>query len=171
MTEIEVIILGLINERPRYGYEIEELIAERGIREWTRIAFSSIYYILKRLDKAGLVTWEFAEAKAGAAKKVYRISKKGREALKENIIRILSTPDFSGSILPGLANLPAISKQEALLALGKYKRAQEQKLEELIKKKQGAPVLHVVAMFDYGIGLLKAEIDWLDDFIDSLKKQ
>ena len=48
MTEIilqenELLILGLISEMPRHGYEIERVIAEREMREWTRIGFSSIF--------------------------------------------------------------------------------------------------------------------------------
>ena len=44
MTNAELAVLSLVVEAPRHGYEIEQAIAERGMREWTEIGFSSIYY-------------------------------------------------------------------------------------------------------------------------------
>jgi DNA-binding PadR family transcriptional regulator len=55
MTNAETAILTLLAEQPRYGYEIEQIIAERGMREWTEIGFSSIYNLLKKLEREGLV--------------------------------------------------------------------------------------------------------------------
>ena len=52
MTNAELAILSLIGESPRHGYEIEQVIEARGMREWTEIGFSSIYYLLKKLEKA-----------------------------------------------------------------------------------------------------------------------
>lgn len=42
-------------ERPCHGYDIERTIAERNMREWTDVGFSSIYYLLGKLEAAGLV--------------------------------------------------------------------------------------------------------------------
>ena len=58
MTNTELAILGLIAEQPRHGYQIEQVIEERGMRNWTEIGFSSIYYLLKKLEKAGYVYGE-----------------------------------------------------------------------------------------------------------------
>jgi DNA-binding PadR family transcriptional regulator len=43
MTNAELAILSLVAEQPRHGYEIEQVIEEREMREWTEIGFSSIY--------------------------------------------------------------------------------------------------------------------------------
>ncbi len=171
MSEIELVVLGLINEEPRHGYEIEELIEKRGIREWTNIAFSSIYYVLKRLDKANLVIWELKEANRGSAKKVYSISKEGKIVLKENILKILSTPKFANSILLGLANLPILSNEEAILALNTYKHKQEDKLKSLELKAQLPKQPFVKEMFAYSISGIRAELVWLDNFLSILKQK
>ena len=55
MTNAELAILSLIAEVPSHGYKIEQTIETRGMREWTEIGFSSIYYLLKKLEKAGLM--------------------------------------------------------------------------------------------------------------------
>ena len=46
LTNAELAILSLIVEQPRHGYEIEQVIEQRGMREWTDVGFSSIYYLL-----------------------------------------------------------------------------------------------------------------------------
>jgi DNA-binding PadR family transcriptional regulator len=48
MTNAELAILSLVVEKPRHGYQIEQVIEERGMREWTEVGFSSIYYLLKK---------------------------------------------------------------------------------------------------------------------------
>ncbi len=53
LTNTELAVLGLLAERPKHGYQIEQDIVERGMREWTEIGFSSIYYILNKLEAAG----------------------------------------------------------------------------------------------------------------------
>ncbi|HIP96867.1 MAG TPA: hypothetical protein EYH32_06595 [Anaerolineae bacterium] len=53
MTNAELAILSLIAEQPRHGYEIEQVIEERRMREWTEIGFTSIYYLLKKLERGG----------------------------------------------------------------------------------------------------------------------
>ncbi len=171
MSEIELVVLGLINEKPKHGYEIEELIEERGIREWTSIAFSSIYYVLKRLDKAGWVHWELATANRGLAKKVYSISDTGKLLLKQNIIEILSTPKYGRSILLGLANLPVLEIEEAILALNKYQYKLHKKLTLLETKLAEPSPFFVKEMFNYSITGIKAELAWLEDFLSSIKSQ
>ncbi|MFL7891509.1 MAG: PadR family transcriptional regulator, partial [Anaerolineales bacterium] len=48
MTNAELAILSLIAEQPRHGYDIEQAIVARGMRDWTEIGFSSIYYLLNK---------------------------------------------------------------------------------------------------------------------------
>ena len=70
----EELILGILAEQPCHGYQIEKLIEERGMRKWTDVGFSSIYYILEKLEKKGLA--ESVPTK-GKDKKEYKITKSG----------------------------------------------------------------------------------------------
>ena len=56
MTDTEFAILGLVHEEERHGYQIEAVIEERGMREWTAVGFSSIYYLLKKLEKKAFIS-------------------------------------------------------------------------------------------------------------------
>lgn len=42
LTDGELTVLGLLAEAPRHGYELDRVIEQRGIREWTTLGFSSI---------------------------------------------------------------------------------------------------------------------------------
>lgn len=69
LTPAELTILGLVLEKPSHGYELEQLIELRGIRNWTELGFSSIYYLLGRLEKRGLVTADApSRAETGAGR-------------------------------------------------------------------------------------------------------
>jgi DNA-binding PadR family transcriptional regulator len=56
LTDAELLLLGLVAEMPRHGYELDQVIQQRGMREWTEIGFSSIYFVLGKLEKLGLAT-------------------------------------------------------------------------------------------------------------------
>ena len=114
MTNAELSILSLVAERPRHGYEIENIIEERGMRDWTEIGFSSIYYLLKKLEKEGLLAGRLEEAARGPARKVYSATQAGYEALRAGLLDALSVPRPRLSPLQlGLANLPGIPPAEA----------------------------------------------------------
>ena len=121
MTNAELAILSLVAERPRHGYEIENVIEERGMRDWTEIGFSSIYYLLKKLEKEGLVAGQLEEAARGPARKVYSATQVGHQALRAGLLDALSVPRPRRSPLQlGLANLPGIPPAQVTLALEQY---------------------------------------------------
>ena len=64
VTDAELVLLGLLAEQPRHGYQLEAVVAERGVREWTALGFSSIYYLLNKLEPHGLVTSERPDTQA-----------------------------------------------------------------------------------------------------------
>lgn len=55
LSNIEVILLSIVNEKPSYAYEIDKTIDARDMRRWIRIGVASIYQVLKRLRERGLV--------------------------------------------------------------------------------------------------------------------
>src|SRR5688572_9379581 len=101
LTDSELLVLGLVAEMPRHGYELEQVIEQRGMREWTEIGFSSIYFVLGRLEKKGLVKAEIpATAKA---KKSYKMTRTGTKTLVNQTVTALKTlrPRYS-SLLMGM---------------------------------------------------------------------
>ncbi len=75
---VRLVILGLLGERPLYGYEIKQII-EQYMGDWTSIAFGSIYFALDKLSEEGFVE-KVAVEQAGhrPSRSVYKITGAGR---------------------------------------------------------------------------------------------
>lgn len=169
MTNAELTILSLIAEQPRHGYEIEALIEDRGMRNWTEVGFSSIYYILKKLERSGLIEGHMEMSRGqGPARKVYRLTPKGHEEWRQATIDALSSPvPYYSPFRIGLSNLPGISPAEALSSLRRYTEALSGRLEGVQRawdNQRTRLPYHVDALFDISVTLLEAELDWVRSF-------
>lgn len=165
LTPAELTLLGLLVEKPRHGYELEEVITERGMREWTEIGFSSIYYLLGRLRTKGLVT---GTAGAGPkARKVHAPTEEGRRVCAEATERAIAEvrPVFP-PLLVGLANLPVVPPARLRDALDRRAAALAERHEAVRQAAAAQPGMpdFVRAIFDHALGQLAAEQSWLSDF-------
>jgi DNA-binding PadR family transcriptional regulator len=176
MTNAELAILSLIVEEPRHGYQIEQVIEHRGMRNWTEIGFSSIYFILRKLEKKGLIESHSAPSEGkGPGRKVYSPTEAGRQAWHAAALESFSTvAPRHNPFLIGLSVQPAFSQEEALKALETYRDHLIQE-HDFVKRRwedQSAEYdlpSHVAAMYDYSLNLIQAELNWIDGYIRTLK--
>lgn len=172
MTNAELAILGLVVERPRHGYEMEQVIEERGMRDWTEVGFSSIYYLLKKLEGAGLVEGRLEEAQRGPARKVYRATPAGEQAQRAGVLDALSVPRRCYSPLQlGLSHLPGIPPAEAVAALQQYRQALVERLAHVRERWESQRPLpsFIDAMFDHSTTMIEAELAWVRRFIKQIE--
>jgi DNA-binding PadR family transcriptional regulator len=175
ITNAELGILSLVAEQPLHGYQIEQLIEERGMRDWTDIGFSSIYYILKKMEKQG---WLKSHLKSipqqGPARRVYTLTATGTLIWQKAALQALSDPIRPTSHFQlGLANLPLITKSLALKALDHYQTALFEREKIILSKKESygkAIPNHVNAMFELSLAQIQIEREWLQDFIQKYQK-
>ncbi len=74
---VEMCILHLIQSEQRYGYEIMQLVN----KAFPDINESTIYAILRRLNKEGAAKVTLGTVSGGPPRKYYFITEQGREAL------------------------------------------------------------------------------------------
>jgi DNA-binding PadR family transcriptional regulator len=173
-TQSELALLSLLAEQPYHGYELEHVIESRGMREWTEIGFSSIYYLLKKLEGDGWIESRLEEAGRGPARKVYSITEGGREQLRAAILEALTAPQRCYTpLLLGIANLPAVSAAEAAAALRQYVTALDAQLAHMRERWEAQKPLpyFVEAMFAYSDTLIQTERDWIEQFITQVEAQ
>ena len=173
MTNAELVILSLLAEQSRHGYDIEQAIVARGMRDWTEIGFSSIYYLLNKLEKDGLIHSHLQEPEGkGPARKVFKITQRGKQVQIEAALAALSTPQ-SGSVpfLLGLSNYPILPREQVLSALKSYANQINTRLDQLLERAEEQRPLpdFVEAMFDYSRVLALAELDWVQNFIQDVE--
>ena len=77
---LDMCLLALIAEEPSYGYEMVKKLEERGLE---LVSEGSIYPLLSRLQKQGLIEGYFVESASGPPRKYYRIARVGADHLTE----------------------------------------------------------------------------------------
>lgn len=77
----EVLVLALLEEDARHGYEIAKLIEERS-RGALRFHAASLYPTLYRLERRGLIAGRWVERPGQRRRRYYRLSAAGRRVLR-----------------------------------------------------------------------------------------
>ena len=164
LSNAELAVLGLLAERGMHGYEIESVIRERGMRNWTEIGFSSIYRVLGSLEREGLVRSRTEPAPGkGPARKVYEALDSGRERYREECLAALgSSVPPCPLFMQGLAALPALGPEAAARALGRYRVSLAERLAEIEAKDAADLPFHAAALFSYSKTMILAEDGWVE---------
>jgi transcriptional regulator len=76
----EVLILALLEERRRHGYEIGQLIARRSDGA-INFHITSLYPTLYRLEDRGLIEGRWVERAGQRRRRYYRLTRRGRQTL------------------------------------------------------------------------------------------
>ena len=173
--EKELVLLGLLKEGPRHGYELKRVVDEK-ISTFAPLSSGSIYYTLKGLEKNSLVSMARKKKGRYPEKEVYRITKKGeekfRELLKEtcfNIKRLYRSMDIvlylmnylkPGEVIEGLRN-----------RIGQITEIREETKGIYTKVKKKKYPYYIQAIAQRNIRFMDEEIEWMEDFIQTIKKK
>ena len=78
----ELLILSLIEHRPRHGYEVSKLIEQRseGVLKFKVALF---YPLLYRLEKRGFISGRWVEKAGERRRRYYGLTAQGKTVLKE----------------------------------------------------------------------------------------
>lgn len=87
LTEPQYFILAALMDGPLHGYGIIKA-AEQATDGRLRIAVGTLYGALERLERAGLVTAGAEEIVDGRARRYYRLTEEGTEALSREALRM-----------------------------------------------------------------------------------
>lgn len=172
---VRMVILGLLRERPLYGYEIKQIIEEH-MGDWTSIAFGSIYFALEKLTDKKFVEKAGLERKGKRPSRcVYQITRAGRGEFLRLLRKSWQTFEqqyFDLDIcLLFLKDLPAqevigyLRRRQAILReiLDHLKshRAEQLKLPDVPK--------HAAAIFNHSTLHTQAELMWVNDLLKKME--
>ena len=78
----EMLILALVEDRPRHGYEIAKLIEQRsdGVLQFH---VASLYPLLYRLERRGLINGRWVEKAGQRRRRFYKLTAAGQKILAE----------------------------------------------------------------------------------------
>jgi len=166
-----LVILGLLRERPLYGYEIKHIIEDH-MGDWTSIAFGSIYFALGKLAKQGFIDKVGTEQRGSRpSRTVYAISESGHKEfirLLREVWQEVERHYFALDI--GLFFMDALPVEE----VSRYLRGRIAQLEDIVTHiethRQGQLALEDVprlaaAVFDHSQTHFRAELAWTRDLL------
>ena len=93
---LDLCLLAVMAEEPAYGYEMTKRLRERGLGS---VGEGSIYPLLGRLEREGLVETFRATSNGGPPRKYYRPSAAGRVALAMGVAEWRGARDAVDAVL------------------------------------------------------------------------
>ena len=95
----DLFVLGRIAIRPAHGHEIMRTLYASRSDLWVDLSRKHIYYVLRKLERDGLISAESARSGNLPARKVYSITEAGRTVLAkmfsaDSLVRSLPRSDF-----------------------------------------------------------------------------
>ncbi|MFH1622609.1 MAG: PadR family transcriptional regulator [Candidatus Omnitrophota bacterium] len=170
--EQELVILGLLRDKPRHGYEIKKQISDF-FAYFPGLEYKSIYYSLSSLEQRRMVKKTVTASKNRPDKYVYALTEKGKERFKIlldrsfiNIQRPYFGIDASLFFLSYLKKESVIVKLRARLKI--LKKIELGILQVYPAFKLHKPP-HILAILDHNLALIKAEIDFTSELISHLR--
>lgn len=140
MSKIDLVVLGFLKRKPMHGYQMAGFFEKRGIDMWIKIKTPSIYKALNRLEGKKLISYKFVQSENSPPKKVYNLTKNGKEYFDELLHNILTDDkttspfDFWNALRFAKGNL---TKKEFIsimdLRLEIIKKKEQQMMERHIK--------------------------------------
>jgi DNA-binding PadR family transcriptional regulator len=88
LTLADLVVLSLLCERARHGYELWAELSRRQVEKWASISKPQVYYSLRKLEAAGQIAADRDRNPAlGPERAVYRPTSLGRRALADALAR------------------------------------------------------------------------------------
>lgn len=104
LSHAELIVLGLLGTGVAHAYELVRRIRDMRVDRWARVAESTVYAVLPRLEERRLVSGEDEPGERSASRRRYRLTPRGRTELEALARRGLTDPAglYSDRIVAGV---------------------------------------------------------------------
>jgi DNA-binding PadR family transcriptional regulator len=163
-------VLGILTFGPMSGYDIRKVFG-RGPGHFWQESYGQIYPILRALTAEGLVTRRVTQRTGRPARKEYRLTAQGREALKEWLVEppepqparceLLLKLFFGRHAQPGICAEHLRRERESLASRRELYREIEGRLRERCAADPDAP--YQLITLRYGLLVTQALLDWCDE--------
>jgi DNA-binding PadR family transcriptional regulator len=139
MSKNELVVLGLLNQKPMHGYQLHQEIERTGMELWAEVNLSSIYNTLNRLEQSKMVRAKRERPGRMPERSVYHISKTGKEKLASLLEQVLRDNRIRpANLMLGIFFIKGLPKRKALDCLGSKVEVMEKLLQGLLKAEKDA---------------------------------
>lgn len=167
MSSIDLVILGIVLEKPQSAYDIQKDVDYHHFSRWTKISVPSIYKKVLQLREKGYLQSETTKGSKFAEKAVYSITKDGKEYF-EQLMNTYSNQQvsllFDFNVV--ITNLNKMEKSKALILVKKLRNSiivAAKACDEYSAEYVDTPLVGKT-IFEQQRILYRALLEWLDTF-------
>lgn len=173
-TKIDLLLLGMLLDRPMHGYELHQQIQAEGIDTWFNVSMAGVYYSLGKLRDQGLVVESRQQGGRSTRKSIYHLTEEGRMAFfasmedqalsREKIYFDYGIAIYLLNKLPLQRAIPLLEQRQAFLA----EQIQEVQATQMVEEDDSHAPLKL-AILDHNRRSLEMEQAWLADVIRQIQ--
>lgn len=165
VSRVSVMVLGLLAEGERHGYDLVREMEERGMLRWTHASKVAVYGALARLEEEGCLT-SWTERRGGAPeKRVYSITEQGTEKLRDLVYALCSSreplPLDTNVGLVFAHHLAAAEAEEALARRLEFVEEEERRLRREARLTRGLAGGIMPEILRHELAVYREEARWL----------
>lgn len=179
LTTPDLVLLSLLAERPMHGYQANQELERRQVRDWAGISRPQVYYSLEKLARIGLIRSASSdEPVVGPERSVFATSAAGHAALADALERADWT---SQRERPTFLTWIALSWQARPGVFARQLRRREKFLESELEREVatltavrvevGHRFHEAVWMLSLTIQEIRTELRWLRGMARELEKR
>jgi DNA-binding PadR family transcriptional regulator len=179
ITTPDLVVLSLLCEKPMHGYELNEELERRDVRDWADVSRPQVYYSLNKLERLGLLKRKSSKSESlGPERITFTTTARGRTALMSGLEgahwaenRVVS-PFVTWLSLCTFANKDSIGtmiKTRRTFIVKELKREKETIVYLKQYKDVRMPALVLGrSMVEFAIQTFEIELEWLDTLQNSI---
>lgn len=156
ISRVELMVMGVLAEGETHGYRLYRQLADRGFLRWARVSKVAVYKALTKLEGEGFLVSRVDREGNAPEKKVYALTARGEERLKDLLFLALSEEEplrmeeavvvpflellGRDEVLEGLDKRISYlrAKMKRLRREGEFLTGLGKELEDLLRIKEGA---------------------------------
>jgi DNA-binding PadR family transcriptional regulator len=176
-VSVQLVILGLLSEKPRHGYELRQEVERRLYATYINLSGGSLYYNLGQLERSGFVEKARVEQKGRyPARRIYQITPDGAVHFRTALRKLLFDTEGREKVFDPFNTALAFSHfvddgelREAVITHLKWaqERAAWIRVQQEFWQAQEISIAQR-KIIEHGLAHYEAEILWLQDFLRDL---
>jgi DNA-binding PadR family transcriptional regulator len=175
LTPLALVVLELLQERPRHPYDIQQTIRIRGLDRFVKVRAGSFYHLVERLHREGLIEQvETGRSGRRPERTIYTITADGREQYLDQVRELVRHPAEEYPVFGVAIEMLRTLDPENAVALLEDRMIEvkatiahvDQAMSCLIER--GHPRIHLVEL-EYLLAMRRAELRWIRALVDDIR--